>query len=519
MRSLLHRGRTEEAGFTIVEAVVAAGILIIAVVLTVTPLVISMRALDRSKDVTISESLAQARIEQVRALQFDDIGHPGGAPSGILNPVETQAIEGASYQIETTVEFVGSLSGLNIIPQGGDGVEGAFDVGVNYKYIHVTVTRLDGSSPPVVMETFVAPPTVGGLENVAVVQVMVDRHEPYDPSLDLTPAVRITGPQIYTSPDPNPTQYFADVDPGGYTIGLVPSSGWTIHPESIDSGATSVTAVEGTNVQRTVRVYQPVSLDVDVIDDATGLPISTATLTATNQAYGPPISNGSGDYSFNGLIPDRYTVDAVAVGYSSASIEVDVPGFGGGTSATATIRMVPQAFVGVDFDFYVDYSGWSSYYTAGALVTVTHATEGTFVGTTDETGHVIIELPASTSGFTVVASTLWGHGPAADTFATGPVAGALSLSLDKPGGTDRFALRNGADGPDGFFEYRVGAGSWVRLPANDLGRATFIVPEDHGEVVELRTYCSAADYPGSPEATATTTLDNRNKSWNARASC
>lgn len=518
VRSLFRRAKTEETGFTIIESVVAAGILVIAVLLTVTPLVTAMRALDRSKDVTIAEGLAQARIEQVRALEFSDVGHPGAAPDGILLPSETQTVEGADYRIETLVQYVGSASGLNIIPQGGDGVEGAFDIGVNYKYVQVTVTPLDGGASPVLMETFVSPPTVGGLENIAVVQVDVDRHEPFDPSLDPEPLIQLSGGQTYTSVDANATQYFADVAVGAYTISLLTSDGWLIHPETIASGSTSVNAVAGVNSLRTIRVYQPVALDVIVLDDDTGLPITNAVVSATDQAYGPPITNPAGAYSFTGLVPDRYTVGAVASGYASGSVEIDVPGFGGGT-ATATIRLLPQAFVGVDYDFYVDYVGWSQYYISGATVAVTHSVHGTFVGTTDETGHVTIELPASTSGFTATAATPWGHGPASISFSTGSSAGSRSLSVSKPGGTDRFSLSNGADGPAGFFEYKVGTGPWVRLPANDLGRATFIVPESSGTVVQLTTYCSVADYPASPAATASTSLNNSNKSWDAGSSC
>ena len=531
LRSLLRRGRTvdrvraierlrtEEAGFTIVEAVVAAGILIIAVVLTVTPLVISMRALDSAKDVTIAESLAQARIEQIRALEFDDLGHPGSAPSGLLNPIETETAEGANFRVETTVQYVGSTTGLNVIPQGGDGVEGAFDIGVNYKYIQVTVTPIDGATGPITMETFVSPPTVGGLENIAVVQVDVDRHEPFDPSLDPTPIVRITGPQIYTSPDGNDTQYFPDVNVGSYSISLVTSNGWLIHPETVASGADSVTATAGVASSRTIRVYQPVTLDVVVLDDVTGLPITTAVVTATDLAYGPPTTNSAGDYSFTGLIPDRYGIDVVAGGYSSAYVEVDVPGFGGGTSATATVRLVPQAFVGIDYEFFVDYADWSRYHIHDAAVTVSHPVHGSFAGNTDATGRVTIELPASESGFTVTASTTHGHGPASTTFSTGSGPGSMSLNLTKPGGTDRFALRDGGIGPTGFFEYKVGSGPWTTLPANDRGRATFIVIEDSGTVVQLRTFCSSVDYPASPAATASTTLNNSNKSWDANASC
>ncbi len=519
IRSLLHRGRTEEAGFTIVEAVVAAGILIIAVILTITPLVISMRALDRSKDVTIAESLAQARIEQIRALEFDDIGHPGSAPSGILNPVEIETVEGANFRVETTVQYVGSTTGLNVIPQGGDGVEGAFDIGVNYKYIQVTVSPVDGSSDPVTMETFVSPPTVGGLENIAVVQIDVDRHEPFDPSLDPVPAVRITGPQIYTSPDGNATQYFPDVLAGSYSISLVTSDGWLLHPETVASGSDSVTATQGVASSRTIRIYQPVSLDVVVLDDTTGLPIDTATVTATDLAYGGPITNPIGDYSFTGLVPDRYGIDVAASGYSSAYAEADVPGFGGAAATSVTVRLVPQAFVGVDYEFFVDYAGWNRYHINGATVAVSHPVHGSFVGTTDETGRVTVELPANETGFSVTATTSHGHGPDSTTFNTGASPASISLSVSKPGGTDRFALRDGAVGPVGFFEYKIGSGPWIQLPANDEGRATFMVPEDRGTVVALRTYCSLADYPGTPAATASTTLNNRNKSWDANASC
>ncbi len=518
-RSLHRRESTEEAGFTIIEVVIAAAILAIAIVLTVSPLVSSMRSLDRSKDVTIAESIAQGRIEQVRALEFDDIGHPGSAPNGVLARSETRSVEGASFLIETTVEFVGAASGLDIVPQGGDGVEGVFDIGVNYKHIHVVVSAVGSGADPVTMDTFIAPPTVGGLDDIAVIEVELDRHEPFDPSIDPEPVVRIAGPWIYDSPEGAPNQYFADVFEGTYDISLVTSHGWMIHPDSIDSGATSVTATLGTASQRTIRIYQPVALDVVVLDDDTGSPITDAVLTATDLAYGPPTSNSPGDYSFTGLVPDRYRVDAVADGYRSESFEVDVPANGGGSSATATVRLSPQAFVGVDYDFFVDHDGDNDYHINGATVQISHSTYGVFVGTTDETGHTVIELPANTSGFSVSVTVPWGQDPATASLSTGGSPGSGTFSLTAPPVTDVFSLRNGAAGPDGFFEYKVGSGSWVRLLANDTGRATFVVPEDDGTIVEMRTYCSAADYPASPAKTRSEPLDGRDFSWNARASC
>jgi hypothetical protein len=514
-RGLFRRGHTEETGFTIIEAVVAAAILVIAIVLTITPLIVAMRSLDRSKDVTIAEGLAQAQIEEIRALEFGDVGHPGGAPEGIVLPVEVVTIEGADYNVATAIEFVGSASGLNIIPQGGDGVEGAFDIGVNYKYVKVVVAPVTGGGRPVTMETFIAPPTIGGLENIAVVEVQLDRHEPFGPSTDTGPAVRLSGPWIYDSFDTSDAQFFADIRPGDYAISLVTSRGWLLHPESVASGATDVTAAVGVNAQRAIRVYQPVSLDVSVVDDVTGLPIGDAVVTAANQIYGPPITNAAGDYNFDDLVPDPYRVEATAPGYQLAWVEVDVASGG----ETAEIRMIAHSFTAVDYTFAVDYAGSGSDHVHGADVTVTHPVYGAFVGSTDAAGRVTLGLPESTSDFTVTASTSFGHGPDSATFATGTGPASINLSLNKPPSTDVFSLREGALGPAGFFDYRVGGGSWNVLPANDLGSATFIVPESPGTLVELRSFCSAGDYPATPAATTATALDGSDRSWRAGVSC
>ena len=502
-----------------VEAVVAAGILLVAIVLSMTPLIISMRSIDRSKDVTIAEGLAQARIEEVRALPFADVGHPSGAPSGSLQRSYVTTAEGADFQIDTVVEFVGSSSGLNVIPQGGDGVEGAFDVGVDYKYVRVVVTPLQTNTDPVTMETFLAPPTIGGLGDLAVVGVQVVRHEPFDVSVDPGPALRLSGPWIYESFSNDAQQNFADVIPGDYTVSLVTSHGWLIHPDTVASGATSVTAVTGTTTQRTIRVYQPVDLDVTVIDDATGQPIANATVTATDQSYGSSSTNPAGDYSFVDLVPDHYVVGATAPGYDYSWTELDVPGPGATGTAIATVRMVPLAYTPVNYTFFVDFVGNPGDAVAGADIVVTHGTYGPFAAVTDENGVASFALPESTSGFTVMASTSTGHGAAVQSFTTGTTDASVSLRLSQPANTDHFLLSGGGPGPDGFFEFRVAGGAWIRVGANSAGRASFVVDENRRATVELYAFCRTADYPAFPASTTSTTLSNRDQSWNAGASC
>ena len=389
----------------------------------------------------VAENIAQARIEEVRSLVYDDVGNVGYAPDGILARTEIQNVSGRDYTVETTVQYVGSLTGLNVVAQGGDGVEGTYDLGVNYKSVVVTVSPVVGSAKPVTMETIVSPPTIGALETVAVVQVDLDLYEPYDPYGDPPPKVQIVGPNTYVSSDANLSQYFAGVDLGTYTIQTFGSTDWLIDPVSISSGATFVDAIGGWNAKRTVRLYQPASLTMTVNDQDTGLPITNASLTLLDLSSGWTYTGSPGEYSFSDLVPDLYRVTASASGYATTFVDLDVPGFGGGTSASGTIDMEVQAFTGVDYVFTVNYVGWSSYVINGARVEVVHPTLGSWIGYTDENGQVTLNIPASTGSLTATASTVWGHGDAVWSFSTGSGSGSRTLQVSKPSGTDRFRLR------------------------------------------------------------------------------
>lgn len=68
--------------------------------------------------VSVAENLAQAEIESIRALKYEDVGLPGRTPSGVLTEVRTVNVEGRAYLIEMDVEYAGSLTGLDVVPQG-----------------------------------------------------------------------------------------------------------------------------------------------------------------------------------------------------------------------------------------------------------------------------------------------------------------------------------------------------------------------------------------------------------------
>ena len=514
--------RRGEDGFTLVETMTAAVVLVVAIVLAMTPIVVSMRAIDHAKEIDVAENLAQARIEEARSLDYEDVGNPGFAPDGVLERTLTKTVGGRSYTIDTEVRYVGAATGLDIVPQGGDGVEGRFDPGVNYKLVTVEVTADSGRIPPVEMETIVAPPTVGALDDVAIVTVTIDRHEPYDPSTAADPILRLVGAQSYLPHDTGSQQVFPDVAVGSYTIEFFDANGWSMHPETISSGANEVDAVAGWNATRTIRIYEPVSLTVDVVDED-GDPVPNATVTITDLADGRTVTNPAGDYVFTDLVPDRYAVTGTAPGYLGDAVEVDVPGYGGGSTATATLVMRAHTVTTTAVTFRVDYAGWATWFTHGAKVTVTHPVLGSWSGTTDEWGEVTLQLPTNESGFQVVAETEWGHAPAATTIATGTGPQSEYLSLGKPPQTDRFAIYDGPVGPGGFYRYwvetwRNGQWQWSQstlLESNALGKATFIVPEANNRRVHIRAYC-----PGGIELDRRTfTMTGWNRSWNPSGSC
>ncbi len=192
MRRWVRRRVRGEAGFTIIESMVAVTILSIALVVTIQPLIGAIRRISDARVIGVAENLAQAELESIRALDYADIGIPGRTPSGVLVATNSVTVEGRLYLIETSVSYAGSVTGLSVVPQGGDGVEGTWDPGVDYKVVKIVVTGSGREMDPVIMETIVSPPRVGAHEGIANARVTVVPYEPFAPSALTLPTVKIT---------------------------------------------------------------------------------------------------------------------------------------------------------------------------------------------------------------------------------------------------------------------------------------------------------------------------------------
>ncbi|HEX9978915.1 MAG TPA: hypothetical protein VGB41_09830 [Acidimicrobiia bacterium] len=499
----------EEDGFTIVEAMVAVTILAVGISLTIQPVMASLRRIADARTISVAENLAQAEIESLRALSYADVGLPGRTPSGVLDAFHEVTVEGRVYSVEVDVRYAGSLTGLDVIPQGGDGVEGAWDPGVDYKVVKVTVTAEGRESDPVVMETIVSPGSVGAHEGIANARVYLAAYEPFASSTHDLPSLKIQASPaapiasaLYAD-----QQVFPAIPPADYTVTLDDADGWIIHPDDVLTGADRLHVTAGTLAETTLRVYRPATLLLTVVDYSTGLPVIAPRLAYKNLVSLQTITLASGVLTATGLIPDAYDLMVTASGYETWTLSsVNIPGnypdpvhnltvrmqpIGSSTTttttttiastttttqagatttttvaATTTTTTIPANSRLVTFTV-KDSSGRV---VNGATVTITRPGYPTIVVTTDDHGQASYNLVRNVT-YTANASTAWGHGSVSKTLDPDRVS-ALELKMTRPSGKGTLILQSGDNAE---FLYRPsGDGAWTVLPANYQDEASFV---------------------------------------------
>lgn len=503
---------SRDGGFTVIEAMVAVTLLAVAVMLTIQPVMSALRQVADARLLGVAQNLAQAEIESLRALDYEDIGLPGRTPSGVLEEFRIVDIEGREYSIAVEVWYAGSLTGLDVVPQGGDGVEGSWDPGVDYKAVRVTVIAEGRERDPVIMETIVAPRSIGAHEAIANARIYLAAHEPFASSELLLPSLKVVAPPAapINSTLRASEVVFPAIPPGDYTVQLNVADGWLIHPDDVISGNDQLELVAGALSQTTIRVYRPATLELTVLDDVTGEPVASPRLTLRNTVTGVPTAYDPGVVSVSGLVPDAYDVEVSASGYETwVATSVNLPGgypdplhemtvrLVPGTSSTTTTlpgttTTVPGATTtttapagSIEVEFTVEDN--TGRRIAGATVTVGGAS-----ATTNAEGRAYLNL---TEGwYTATASTLWGHGPDSHSFDPDD-DDEIDLDLKRPSGHGLMALRGGDNAE---FLYRTqGSGTWITMPPNEDGEASFVGPNGtydvakrctaNGNVVDQRT--------------------------------
>ncbi len=94
------------AGFTLIEVVVAAMLILVAFVGLYQLFQISARYVVTAKAREAALSLAQERMEQLRALSYSAVGTVGGTPSGSIPQSEIVALDTTTFLRATTIVYV-----------------------------------------------------------------------------------------------------------------------------------------------------------------------------------------------------------------------------------------------------------------------------------------------------------------------------------------------------------------------------------------------------------------------------
>ncbi len=511
-------------GFTIIEAMVAVTVLAIAIVVSIRPVVTALQAVSDSRVISVSENLAQGEIEVIHSLNYDQIGLPGRSPEGSLDEYREITVAGRRYVLELDIQYAGSVTGLSIVPQGGDGVEGSFDFGVDYKTVKVTVTADGRESDPIVMETIVAPSRVGEHEGIANAKVNLAAHEPFAPSNFDLPKMQIHAPPAAAirSGVAADEQNWPAIATGTYTVLVDGGNGWIIHPTDIIDGLDQLVVTVGSIAETTLRVYRPATFELEVLDLYTLDPIADASLTLTNLDSGTPVAYAPGEYTVTGLMPEAYGVEVTGPGYFDWTlVSLNIPAgypdpdhqltvyldpIGGSTTTTTggstttttggstTTTIAPGSRTAIEFNV-LDNTNMA---VAGANVVVTHPSDGPFSGTSDIYGRITFNL-LDGEQYTAVGSTTWGHDSDSDTV---DVGGAIEdLKLTRPNDKGTMTLIGGTDAE---FLFRASdSNPWTVMPANYQDKASFV---DSGGWYQVAKRCL-----GNGQVEGTTWVKIQNK--------
>ncbi len=132
---LPHKGK----GMTLVEVVIAAGVMVTVFFAIVTGFRLALVINTQVQAKTVAISLANERIEFIRSLDYDEIGTVGGIPQGPIPQIATTTANNREYQIRTLIYWVDD-------PADGLGVDDVNNITTDYKEIKVEVNWSVGES-------------------------------------------------------------------------------------------------------------------------------------------------------------------------------------------------------------------------------------------------------------------------------------------------------------------------------------------------------------------------------------
>ncbi len=428
-----------ERGFGLVETVMAMMLFLVVGSSLASVLTSSVVAHKVSGEVTLAQEAAQAQIEKVRALNYDDVGTVGGNPPGVLNASDPISVRGLHGTLRTKISFVADPVSAS-----------AYNQLANYKQVTVTVERASDAKVLAKEVTYVAPTTkapYGGIDLAAIKATILDlgNNTPIPnatvalgtgPSAPRSDTTDSSGNVVFAALTANPTSGAQAY----YDLTVTPPSGYTILSDDVSpSTASHVQLGPGQTWTTTIRAYQPATMTINVRQS--GSPYAgSATVTVTSSRGTNTYTVTGGSTTITGVVPGiQYTVSAQT---------------SDGLVADAVTRTVPDSYPTVltstfNLDLYRPTGTLRVTATkvgapaAGAAVTVSGGPNSiSLSGTADSSGVVSFTGVPAGNGYTVTA-TSGGNSGTQTTTVVGNTTTDVTVAIQVPTGTIKVTATQG----------------------------------------------------------------------------
>jgi len=264
------RRRDQHGGFAYIEVLVSILILAIVAGAIFQGFAASSAQVGRSRLDSVSSKLAAGALEDAKNMAYDDVGVVGGNPPGTMPASVDKVVNGTTYRITTTVVYV------------DDPAQGRPQTYVNYKKVTIAVTPQVPVAKAVTASSIIAPPSYANIAGKATTVVTVVDGITLQPLQGATVTLSgSTSPTRIDSTDQQGKAVFAGLLPSAtspaspqyYYVASSSRAGYLTHPDTPPT-TTRQNLTASQTWQVTIKMYRPATITVNLVDSATGLPVT-----------------------------------------------------------------------------------------------------------------------------------------------------------------------------------------------------------------------------------------------------
>jgi Tfp pilus assembly protein PilV len=274
-----------EAGFTLIEVLIAGLMMVIIGAPLAMILTASAATAGNARERTAADQFAQTAVETIRTLAYTQVGITGGNPDGVLTAsTSTNLPSGEQVTLNTSVDWV------------SDAIPNAYVTNADYKKVVMTVTRVSDGVQLAQKTTFIASASAPPQSGTNWVQIKRTFLDPVSNTVLPNVSVHLTGGpgsvnRTDTTDAAGVVQFPAldsDLTVPIANYGLAPTlSPYVVYPDDLSPDTSVlVAATPGLVSTDTTRMYKPATLTVNLLTTGGTAYTSGATISLDSSRCG-----------------------------------------------------------------------------------------------------------------------------------------------------------------------------------------------------------------------------------------